>query len=334
MLRVLHEIPAGLLTAQADELQNLLGGPTLIHLTGRRDDTLFVSTLLHGNEDTGWLALQALLQKQAAHGLPRNLSLFIGNVASAQQHLRRLEHQPDYNRVWPGAADDGTPEHALMREVMAQMTGRKLFASVDIHNNTGLNPHYACINRLEQPFFHLATLFSRTVVYFVRPLGVQSSAFAPLCPAVTLECGKSGSADSVEHALGFLDACLHLAHFPEHAVAPHDMDLFHTVATVKIADSTQFGFGPGPGALRLDAALDHMNFRELSPGTRFGQLAMDSLACLDVRDETGRDVAERYFSAHRGELVTRLPIMPAMLTRDELVIRQDCLCYLMERLAY
>jgi hypothetical protein len=27
-------------------------------------------------------------------------------------------------------------------------------------------------------------------------------------------------------------------------------------------------------------------------------------------------------------------LMPAMLTRDERVIRQDCLCYLMERLPY
>jgi hypothetical protein len=27
-------------------------------------------------------------------------------------------------------------------------------------------------------------------------------------------------------------------------------------------------------------------------------------------------------------------VMPAMLTRDERVIRQDCLCYLMERLPY
>ena len=53
-----------------------------------------------------------------------------------------------------------------------------MFASIDIHNNTGLNPHYGCVNRLDPPFLHLATLFSRIVVYFKRPLGVQSAAFA------------------------------------------------------------------------------------------------------------------------------------------------------------
>ncbi|MFZ3041956.1 MAG: hypothetical protein WA108_09235 [Thiobacillus sp.] len=34
----------------------------------------------------------------------------------------------------------------------------------------------------------------------------------------------------------------------------------------------------------------------------------------------------------RGEITLRKPLMPAMLTRDEQVIRQDCLCYLMERI--
>jgi hypothetical protein len=33
----------------------------------------------------------------------------------------------------------------------------------------------------------------------------------------------------------------------------------------------------------------------------------------------------------RGELLTRRVVMPSMLTLDERVIRQDCLCYLMER---
>jgi hypothetical protein len=55
---------------------------------------------------------------------------------------------------------------------------------------------------------------------------------------------------------------------------------------------------------------------------------------LLVLDEDGREVTERYFEIRRGELRTRRPVMPSMLTLDEQVIRQDCLCYLMERLVY
>ena len=85
----------------------------------------------------------------------------------------------------------------MMREVVEQMRARGVFASVDIHNNTGINPHYGCVNRLEAPFLHLAALFSRIVVYFKRPLGVQSAAFAQLCPSVTVECGKPGNPEAM-----------------------------------------------------------------------------------------------------------------------------------------
>jgi hypothetical protein len=38
------------------------------------------------------------------------------------------------------------------------------------------------------------------------------------------------------------------------------------------------------------------------------------------------------FTFEDGEIRTTRPFMPAMLTLDERAIRQDCLCYLMERL--
>ena len=51
----------------------------------------------------------------------------------------------------------------------------------------------------------------------------------------------------------------------------------------------------------------------------------------DVRDEQGREVRDLYFEIKNSELRLRTPIMPSMLTVNERAIRQDCLCYLMER---
>lgn len=53
MLRVVDRLPDGLLQARATDLARVLGGPTLIHLPGIRPEPLFVSILLHGNEDVG-----------------------------------------------------------------------------------------------------------------------------------------------------------------------------------------------------------------------------------------------------------------------------------------
>jgi hypothetical protein len=275
-----------------------------------------------------------LLARQEGRELPRALSIFIGNVSAAAAGLRRLDGQPDYNRVWPGADSAPTAEHGMALAVVEAMRAQRVFASIDIHNNTGLNPHYACIPQLGQPFLHLARLFSRVVVVFQRPLGVQATAFAGLCPAVTLECGKVGAAAGDEHAARLLDAALHLDHFPAHAVPPQDVDVYRTVATVKVAEDVEFGFAGERVTLRFDGDLDHMNFRDLDAGTRLAHVEGGGRLPLDVRDDAGNEVGERYFSLVGGELRTRLPVTPAMLTLDARVIRQDCLCYLMERLDY
>ncbi len=332
-LRELDRLPDGLLDCDTRSLAGVLEAPTLIHLPGQREPALFVSVLMHGNEDVGWNAIRRLLQRYREQGrtLPRALSLFIGNVSAAAVGMRHLPEQPDYNRIWPGTELATTPEHAIMADVVERMQQRGLFASIDLHNNTGANPHYACVNVIDNQFLHLATLFSRTVVYFIRPRGVQSQAMANLCPAVTLECGKVHDQRGIDHALEFIDACLHLAQIPDQPVPAHDIDLFHTVAQVKVPAEIEFAFAPREARLVLSPELERMNFRELPAGTAIGRCADGTGVSLDVRDESGRNVGALYFRFEHGEIKLRLPIMPSMLTCDEQVIRQDCLCYLMER---
>jgi len=326
MLHQWEGMPEGLLECAAPELYRILEGPTLVHLPGRAGRPLFLSVLLHGNEDSGWEAARRLLARRD-RALPRPVYIFIGNVAAARHRLRRLEGQADYNRIWSAGH---SAEHAMAAQVMDTMAERGVFASIDIHNNTGRNPHYGCINRLDHRFVHLATLFSRTVVYFIRPDTVQSMGFSRICPATTVECGKPGREEATAHALEFIEAALHLDHFPGHPVPAHDYDLFHTVATVTIPEEVTFGFGPDTD-LQLLPDLDELNFQELPAGTVFAYTGSEH-GRLEVRDEAGHDVAGRYFEARDGVLRTRVPVMPSMLTGDERVIRQDCLCYLMERM--
>lgn len=333
MLTVLDKLPERFLDTPANELYRLLPGPTLIHLPGRRETPLFVSVLLHGNEDSGVGALQRVLCAYAQRPLPRALSLLIGNVTAARAGLRRLDDQPDYNRVWPGAvlyAD--LPESAAMREVHRLMQARGVFASIDVHNNTGINPHYCVVNRLDKAVLHLALLFSRTVVWFRGLAGTQTTAFSPLCPALTVECGKPGQLANEAHAARFIEDCLHLAQFPSHDVHEHDIDLYHTLATVRVPTAVSFAFGDTRADIDFDPQLDHMNFRQLDPGTVFGRTRL--MSPVDVRNEGGCDVADEFFHFGDGMITLRRAATPAMLTLDTKVVRQDCLCYLMDRLPF
>jgi hypothetical protein len=143
-----------------------------------------------------------------------------------------------------------------------------------------------------------------------------------------------GQAEGVEHARNYLEEILHLPEYPAHEVEEQDIDLLHTVATVKISDGVTFGFGDEQADLCFTHNLDRLNFRELPRGTSLGRVNLDSGLGLEVYDEQGREVSAQYFVLEGGELLLRDPVIPSMLTRDKTVVRQDCLCYLMERYGY
>lgn len=334
-LATLDHLPGGFLDAAARDLAELLSGPTLIHLDGARRPPLFVSLLLHGDESTGLAAVQDVLRRHAGRTLPRALTLFVGNVQAARAGVRRLPEQRDFNRVWPGGAEADSAEGAVMRAVVEAMRETGVFASIDVHNNSGFNPLYACVNRTSDPFLQLARLFSRTVVFFTEPRGVQSLAFADLCPAVTVECGRAGSPEGETHAADFIDAALCLSAIPGHPPAPQDIDLFQTEAIVRVPAEISLAFGAGDADLVFRGDLDHLNFGELAPGTPFGRVRRGCATPLFVSTrDAGPGGANRIWSWFelRGEtLVLRRAAMPAMLTRSEAAIRQDCLCYLMLR---
>ena len=332
-LQQIDTYPEELLSCDVKALHRLFPQPTLLHLSGKNTPPLFVSILLHGNETTGFFALQKLLIKYAKQNLPRSLSIFFGNTQAAALGLRRLDGQLDYNRIWPGAEITSCAETQMASQIVDIMREKAVFASIDVHNNTGLNPHYACITKLDNRYLQLANLFGRLVVYFIRPLGVQSGAFAEICPAVTLECGRPGQQHGVDHAFEYLNDCLHLAELVDHPVHTQDIDLFHSSVQVKINPDSRFSFTDANADLLFDKLLERMNFTEIPAGTCLGLIQNNNALPLSAIDEHGQDVTEQFFKIDQMQLQIKRKTMPSMLTLDERVIRQDCLCYLMERIS-
>ncbi len=174
-------------------------------------------------------------------------------------------------------------------------------------------------------------LFARTIVYFQRPVGVQSAAMAELCPAITCECGQIGDAAGIERAANLVDACLHTQELADHLPAASDYHLLHTVATIQIDSSANFGFDETDSS--LDLVLPHdlvlRNFRPLEVGTTFGRQT-STKPLLRVVDEQARDVTSDYLELRDGGLVLRRCAIPSMLTANLRVIRDDCLGYFMD----
>jgi hypothetical protein len=149
---------------------------------------------------------------------------------------------------------------------------------------------------------------------------------------VTVECGKIGIQSGVEHTAEFIEAALHLDHYPQHAVAARDLEVLQTVAIVKVPPEASFSFDGSVADFRFRGDLDHLNFREMQPGAAFGHLAAASAARLLVLPGGPLPLQGDYFAYADGEIRLTRPVVPAMLTTDPLAVRNDCLCYLMERI--
>ena len=333
-LKQINSFPHDLLDISSVELYTIFPEPTLLHLQGKRPGPVFISVLLHGNENTGLHVIQNLLKRYQRSELPRSISIFFGNTQAARYGKRFLEGQPDYNRIWPSTTAPEQAETAIMQQIVDEIDNRNVFASIDIHNNTGLNPHYACINKLENRFLQMAALFGHTVVYFLTPKGVQSMAFSKLCPAVTLECGKPGTASGSDHALEYVDAVLHLQSISNDPIFPQDIHIFHTIARVKVPNDVTFSFTDQNVDILFNKKLDRMNFSEIPADTCFGVVQSNNNTRLHAFNDNDEEVGEDLFYINDQKIMLSKSMMPAMLTLDETIIRQDCLCYLMERLPY
>lgn len=324
------KLPRGFLDISARDLHRVLPRPALIDLPGEAGTTLFVSVLQHGNEYSGLCAVQRLLKDYEGRTLPRPMSLFVANPGAARAARRRLDDEPDLNRSWPGTDSEPNATTAMLAGVVAAVHDRPLFASVDIHNTSGRNPVYAGINVIDATNLQLASHFSRHVVYFTRPLGLQAQAFLGLCPSVILECGRPGDEVGIEAARGFLEHLLAVEELPATPPEPDHLDLLRSVALVKIRPDVHFAFGPDADAdLELEPEIDLFNFHELAAGTVLGRVRGHHMP-VDVVDSSGFEVTESFFELHGRELRLRRAAIPSLFTLDPRIVRQDCLCHLME----
>lgn len=328
MLNEMNQLPDGFLSTKVEDLHEIIKSPTLFHLQGINPQPLFISTLLHGNETTGFYSVQRLLEKYKEEPLPRSISLFIGNVAAAKENQRHLETQDDYNRIWPGSHHGDSAEKDMMQAVTYIMEKKKPIASIDIHNNTGKNPHYACINILNPHGLMLAAKFSDIAVYFTSPKGVQSLAFSDFCPSIVLECGQSGDKSGEDHVVDYLELILGLDELS--VQASNNLKLYHTVARVTIPETVSIG--ELSCDLCLNEQLEDKNFHRIDSGAEFATTNLKKEKLLVVSSESNEDVTHEYIEVDNNKLLFKKSITLSMYTRNEEAIRQDCVCYFMEEL--
>lgn len=335
-LTILDHMPSAFLSISHREIKELFETPTLIHLEGAKHPALFISILLHGNEYSGLQIMQQILKKyQTTEGykLPRELWLFVGNVDAAQMGMRLRDGQTDFNRAWPGTPEPDSDTAILIRDVMEKITREELFASIDLHNNTGQNPPYGCISVVNEKNKYLCSFFNHIAMVFQSPKGVSTMAFDEICPAITLECSTPGNEPAKQRAFELIDDLMHMDHFPTKPLPAHDLQLVKNTATIKINADVTFCFEDDIGSdsnmdLTVVKNFDHHNFTLLEKNEVFAYSKVEKP--LVVTSPEGKDITEEIIQNDKGKLSLKKALMPAMISIDKKIVLQDCLCYLLE----
>ncbi|MEM7561591.1 MAG: M14 family metallopeptidase [Pseudomonadota bacterium] len=323
----LDDLPPGFFEITTNNIRDLFPRPTLIHLRGDVNEVVFVSILLHGNESTGLDVMQNILQKYAGQ-LPRSILLFIGNVRAAEANRRFLPDQTDYNRCWPGTELETNAACEMMASVTAIAKSLPLFAALDIHNNTGKNPHYACITDDNMQNRSLAARFNRVAMVFNKK-GVSTMAFDGVCPAMTIECGVPGDPDGIQHACRIMHDLLTLEEIPNQDPAHSELHLVESHATLNIPENVSFAFDARADAdLLFDSDFENRNFTLVDPDQILAYTRIERP--LTITDQEGHDITDDVVRIDEGRIYLNQTMMPAMISQNKEVVRQDCLCYLMQ----
>ena len=108
-----------------------------------------------------------------------------------------------------------------------------------------------------------------------------------------------------------------------------ELQLVESHLMLRVPDDVSFGFDPaGDADLRFEADFENRNFTLFDPRQVFGYTRLERP--LLAIDTDGHDLTHEILRVEQGRIYLNNTLMPAMITRDQLVVRQDCLCHLLQ----
>jgi hypothetical protein len=330
ILRVLDALRPSSVPVESDAFLESLGGPTVIRVEGRdRSRTRVVTTLLHGNEPSGFRALHAWLRDGRRPAV--DVVLVIANVEAAlappgMAH-RLLPGRRDLNRCFLGPFDD--PDGRLAAAILAVIRSSTPEAVLDVHNNTGHNPAYGVGVEASPEALQLVSLFGTRFVLSHLKLGALMEAVRDV-PSATIEVGRSGDPAADTVALSGLTPFLEEDRILRPGYTP-PIQVLTTPMRVCLREGVSLAVADAPAAdadLTIHSDLDRHNFEAVAAEVPIGWCGAEAPVVL--MDEAGVDRSAEFFAVRGGRLLTRRPIVPIMITTDPSIAAADCLFYVVE----
>jgi len=332
-------------TLHADYQQFLLSliGLTVIDINGENNNEWrVISTLLHGDEPSGLIAIHRWLTNENTLPRPKtNIRIIISSVeAATYQHLFRHRYLPngiDLNRCF-NEKSIRSSEYQDHQHIDGYIERAKLIASaihevnpkaiIDLHNTSGNGPAFAVSTLINPNVLSITSYFCDTLILSDISIGALMEHDFP-CPVVTIECG--GRVDDQAHEVAY-NGIKQFVQCDSHCVLPQDkaVQILYKPLRLVIKTDRKLSFSEhdeGYSGVTLRKNIEQFNYGGCCDGLLLGWLDDNGLENLEMLNDQGINVIDKYFKVDDNKLLCATNLKIFMASKQTDIVRSDCLFY-------
>jgi len=311
-----------------------LKGLTIFDVQGKDNSrTRVITTLIHGNEPSGFIALHHwLLEKKRPEV---NIRFILCNPEAAalppEFSHRYLEAAQDLNRFFTLDHISFTKSNSSIRHRAKQIIKAVMEvnpeAIVDLHNTSGISPAFGVSIYDSDKVLDLISLFTNKVILTDLHVGaIMEQEFS--APIVTIECGGSCQIQSHQLAITGLEKFTnHKSIFDHHA---DKVDIHRHPCRIELKKGIVLGFGDYPlmtADITLRSDAEQLNSQITPAGQLIGWYDKDNQLPLIVKDEQGNNKLSAMLYLENGGIYTKQQLQIFMVTKQLDIATNDCLFY-------
>lgn len=287
-----------------------------------------VTTLLHGNEPSGFYALHKLIQENNWHNCKVNVRFILGSVEAAQFEstftYRYLPDGVDLNRCFGSSS---LSQYYLRAQMLASSIRQvKPEAVIDLHNTSGSSPAFSVSCNPKRSNLNLAALFSDAmIVSHIRLGALMEQDFG--CPIITVECG--GAHQDSAHGIAYKGIKRFLNREEQHCIT-QNVEVIYQPIRVKVSEHANLAYGSHAlsANITLRADIEEINYQGDIKGICLGWTDENGLNNLTLESPTHVGSVSDYFSLEGNQLICHKNMRVFMATKQAEIAKNDCLFYL------
>ncbi len=335
-IKILFSPEPDTLGASVEEFLHILGQACWITIPGKdRSRCRAISTLLHGNEPSGVIALHQWLKLGETPAV--DIHLFFGSIEAALTKplfsYRALPKERDLNRCFKFPFDD--KQGAVAKKLLGLLLEFKPEALIDIHNTSGSGPSFAVAINGDEGHNALTSLFTQRLIITDLRLGalMELSESEDHVPTVTIECGGSMDEESHQIARDGIQRFIHQQDVMNYEKADWDVEVLHNPIRLELKDGAKIQYGDTLSDgfdLCLPEDIENHNFGIVHTKMALGKLGQKGLKALSAKTAAGEEKVAELFKEVNNTLMPAKALKLFMITTNPVIASNDCILYAIE----